>query len=182
MLTFSSLLCVAFALLAGSLTLKQYFNDAAPFEFSCLRVFQCVKEIDVCIELISVLLRFKTSSHSCLQGYVSVTRQSMTFSLFFLPYTTFITQPDSIPFLDNKWRTDKVTFLCLFSLISVFWLAEQSHRQTETCRISGASKWVSCIDRKWGLLWGQCIDFLACQVWVQRKEQLPVEKNAMPAI
>lgn len=59
MLTFSSLLCVAFALLAGSLTLKQYFNDAAPFEFSCLRVFQCVKEIDVCIELISVLLRFK---------------------------------------------------------------------------------------------------------------------------
>lgn len=68
---------------------------------------------------------------------------------------------------DNKWRTDKVTFLRLFSLINMFWLAVQSHRQTESCRISGASKWVtvSCIDRKWGLLWGQRIDFLACQVW-----------------
>ncbi len=72
----------------------------------------------------------------------------------------------------NKWRTDKVTFLALFSLINMFWLAEQSHRQTETCRISGASEWVtvSCIDRKWGLLWGQCIDFLTCQVWECREK------------
>lgn len=73
---------------------------------------------------------------------------------------------------DNKWRTDKVTFLCLFSLINMFWLAEQSRRQTESCRISGASEWltVSCIDRKLGLLWGQCIDFLACQVWECREK------------
>lgn len=73
---------------------------------------------------------------------------------------------------DNKWRTDKAAFLCLFSLINMFWLAEQSHRQTETCRISGARKWVtvSRIDRKWGLLWGQCIDFLAYQVWECREK------------
>lgn len=36
--------------------------------------------------------------------------------------TTFITQLDSIP------PTDKVTFLCLLSLINMLWLAEQSHR------------------------------------------------------
>lgn len=80
----------------------------------------------------------------------------MSLGLFLL--ATFITQPDSIP------RTDKVTFFCL-SLINMLWLAEQSHRQNETCRISGASKWVSCVDRKWGFLWGQCIDFLPCHVW-----------------
>lgn len=73
---------------------------------------------------------------------------------------------------DNKWRPDKGAFLRLFWLINMFWLAEQSRRQSETCRISGASEWVtvSCIDRKWRLLWGQCIDFLAYQVWECREK------------
>lgn len=106
---------------------------------------------------------------NCMRTDMFVIGQFMSLGLL-LPYTTFITQPDSISLSDNKWRTDKVTFLCLFSLINMFWLAEQSHRQTETCRISGASEWVSCIDRKRGLLWGQCIDFLACQVWECREK------------
>lgn len=80
--------------------------------------------------------------------------------------TAFIIQPNSISLLDNKWRTDKVSFYCLLSLINMLaGLAEQSYRRNESCRISGASKWVSCADRKWGLLWGQCIDFLPCRVW-----------------
>lgn len=73
---------------------------------------------------------------------------------------------------DNKWLTDKATFLCLFSLINMLWLAEQYHRQPRTWRVSGSSELVtfSCIDRKWGLLWGQCIDFLAYQVWECREK------------
>lgn len=67
-----------------------------------------------------------------------------------LPCTAFITRPDSFWLRVNQWRTDKDAFLHLFSLINMFWLAEQSHRQSETARISAASEWVSCIDRKLG--------------------------------
>lgn len=97
----------------------------------------------------------------CIQRCVAASHPPLELTCLWLDslcLTTFITQPDSVS------RTDKVTFLCL-SLINMLWLAEQSHRQNETCRISGASKWVSCVDRKWGFLWGQCIDFLPCHVW-----------------
>lgn len=129
--------------------------------------------VKLCVGKMSDLNNFQCSHvlepASSMRTDMFVIRQFMSLGPL-LPYTTFITQPDSISLSDNKWRTDKVTFLCLFSLINMFWLAEQSHRQTETCRISGAKEWVSCIDRKRGLLWGQCIDFLACQVWECREK------------
>lgn len=80
---------------------------------------------------------------------------------------------------------DKVAFLRLFSLINMFWLAEQSHRQTETCRISGASGVTDCF-----LYRQEVRAFMRAVHWfpnmpglgVQRKERLPVEKNAVPVI
>lgn len=56
----------------------------------------------------------------------------------------------------------------------MFWLAEQSHRQSERARISAVSEWVSCIDRKLGA-------FMRAMHWfptTPEKRELPVEKNA----
>lgn len=61
-----------------------------------------------------------------------------------LPGTTFITECDSISHLlsDNKWHTDKITFLCLFSLINMFWLAEQSPRTRPTAYQGQVTEWL----------------------------------------